>query len=90
MMGLTVHPALFWIRSVGKINKYQKQSDEAQAAAKRWRDCERKKAFATEAEAFQKGQRSYRCPHCNMWHRSGILFKLANKLARSSDRKKQR
>jgi len=44
--------------------------------------CLRKRAFETPAEAFQKGQSSYRCPHCGKWHRSGTLEKLAAQLSR--------
>jgi hypothetical protein len=46
-----------------------------------WKSCIRKKRFATEAEAFQKGQRSYQCRHCGGWHRSGALTKIIVQLA---------
>lgn len=38
----------------------------------------------TEAEAFQKGQRSYRCRHCNLWHRTSGITKLLNLIRRKN------
>lgn len=48
----------------------------------RWKACTRKRAFHTEAEAIQKGQRHYRCRYCGFWHRSGALTKLIVNLSR--------
>jgi hypothetical protein len=49
----------------------------------RWKSCQRKRAYATEAEAIQKGQRHYHCKHCGKWHRSGALAKFINQLERN-------
>ena len=64
------------------MNKYKSQSKEAQARRKRERMCGQKIVFPTEEAAYQKGQRSYHCPHCTQWHRSGSLTTLINKLAK--------
>lgn len=64
------------------MNKYAAQSRAAQRERKRDRMCTFKMRFATEAEARQKGQRHYHCPHCGGWHRSGSLATLAAKVAR--------
>lgn len=39
----------------------------------RWKSCERKARFQTEAAAKQKGQRAYLCPICKHWHRTSNL-----------------
>ncbi len=44
--------------------------------------CEDKAAFASEQEAQQKGQRHYRCPFCEKWHRSGALASLIAQVSR--------
>jgi hypothetical protein len=62
------------------MNKYREHSRAAQKAAKRLKACESKAAFDTEEAAYQKGQRTYRCPHCNKWHRSGAFATLVNTL----------
>lgn len=64
------------------MNKYKAQASKARQAYRRARRCENKTRYATEAEAYQKGQDSYRCPYCNGWHRSGSLTSLAVKLNR--------
>lgn len=55
------------------MNKYKAQARAARKQRKKQRMCESKVRFETEAAAFQKGQRSYLCPHCLGWHRSGAL-----------------
>lgn len=62
------------------MNKYAKQAKEAQQNNKRLRMCESKAAFNTEELAFQKNQKTYKCPHCGKWHRSGSFTKLVNTL----------
>lgn len=52
-------------------NKYKRQARAARRDWQRWRMCDRKRRYDTEAEAQQKGQRTYRCPICKKWHRSG-------------------
>ena len=47
-----------------------------------WKYCQRKRAYESEAEAFQKGQRTYRCKYCGKWHRSGALTKFIVQLSR--------
>jgi hypothetical protein len=49
---------------------------------RKWKACERKRRYATQAKAFQKGQESYRCRYCGFWHRSGSLSKLAAKVSK--------
>lgn len=44
--------------------------------------CGEKRRYETEEAAFQKGQRSYHCPHCKGWHRSGQLAKLIAQVRR--------
>lgn len=55
-------------------NKYKGMSQVA--AYRRWRACDRKVAYNTEEEAFQKGQAVYRCRYCGKFHRSGSLATL--------------
>lgn len=59
-------------------NKYEKQSREARKRYRRFRTCERKKAFNTREEAQCKNQSEYQCPYCGKWHRSGKLTTLVN------------
>lgn len=46
----------------------------------KWKACERKRAYDTKEDAFQKGQQSYLCRYCGKWHRSGELGKLVARL----------
>lgn len=66
------------------MNKYAKEAGAARAANKRLRMCESKVAFDTEAQAFQKNQRVYECPHCGKWHRSGAFTTLVRTLQNRS------
>lgn len=50
------------------------------ASFRRWRACERKTAYNSPEEAFQKGQQVYRCGYCHKYHRSGSLATLAAKV----------
>lgn len=52
-------------------NKYAAQAAAAREARRREAMCGSKRAFASEAAAWQRGQRVYRCPYCGHWHRSG-------------------
>jgi hypothetical protein len=47
-----------------------------------WKSCQRKRRYNTEAEAYQKGQSTYHCKHCNGWHRSGALATLISRLTK--------
>lgn len=67
-------------------NKYADKAKAARRARERERACERKRSYATEAEAMQPGQRVYNCPHCSGWHRSAGLFKLAAKVRKRSNK----
>lgn len=62
------------------MNKYEQQSREAQARRRAERMCTSKRRYDSEAAAYQKGQRSYHCPHCKGWHRSGALASLVAKV----------
>lgn len=58
------------------MNKYHHLAAAARQERKRRRMCEDKARFASEEAAVQKGLRSYHCPHCDGWHRSGKLAEL--------------
>jgi len=60
------------------VNKYKAQSRKAQKARKINAMCLNKRRFDCEADAYQKGQRAYECPHCKGWHRSGQLAELVS------------
>ncbi len=66
------------------MNKYRAESRKAQKARRQERMCERKAAYETREEAYQKGQESYHCPYCGKWHRSGSVAKLAAMLRRKA------
>lgn len=53
------------------------------AALRKWKTCERKKAFPTREAAFQKGQEIYRCPYCRQFHRTAETAKLIAAIRRS-------
>lgn len=63
-------------------NKYQAQAKQARREARRARMCTRKRAYATEAEAYQKNQVVYLCPYCQQWHRSGKQMAFLRELQR--------
>lgn len=63
-------------------NKYQAQAKQARREARRARMCTRKRAYATEAEAYQKNQVIYQCPYCKQWHRSGSQMAFLRELQR--------
>lgn len=60
----------------GIVNKYRRESRALQAERKMNATCGSKVAYPTQDAAFQKGQRSYRCPYCGAWHRSGKMAAL--------------
>lgn len=66
------------------MNKYKAQSRKAQKVRKLNAMCINKRRFETEAEAYQKGQRVYKCPHCGGWHRSGKFAELVSVCKRKS------
>lgn len=49
---------------------------KSEKALRRFKKCERKRAYPTKEAAYQKGQESYLCGYCNKWHRSGALASL--------------
>lgn len=65
------------------MNKYKSQSKAIRKEKAKIRMCDDKKAYDTEEESVQKGQRNYLCKHCGKWHRSGnfaaLVVKLQNK-----------
>jgi nicotinic acid mononucleotide adenylyltransferase len=65
-------------------NKYEKEAKQARKANRRLRMCESKVAFESEEKAFQKNQKTYKCPHCGKWHRSGTFTTLVNTLQNRS------
>lgn len=48
----------------------------------RWKACDRKTAYESEAAAFQKGQRAYHCRYCGKWHRTSGIIQLVNVVRR--------
>lgn len=58
------------------MNKYSHLQRAIQQGRRKARMCANKKAFDSEGDARQKGQRHYQCPYCNKWHRSGSLAKF--------------
>lgn len=70
------------------MNKYKRESRQAQAAARKLRACESKVAYDTEQEAYQKGQTVYHCRYCGKWHRSGSFTKLVRTVQKISDRRR--
>lgn len=57
-------------------NKYRAQANESRRRRKVNRMCGQKRRYDSEEAAYQKGQRSYACPHCGGWHRSGKFAEL--------------
>ncbi|MBI3501353.1 MAG: hypothetical protein HY063_06115 [Bacteroidetes bacterium] len=70
-------------------NKYHEQQKAAQDARKKKKPCRNKAAYKTEEEAYQEGQRTYHCPHCGKWHRSGSLATLMSDLKKKKKRKRK-
>src|SRR3989344_2933593 len=65
-------------------NKYEEGSQKAQQENKKLWDCERKRAYKTEANAKGNGGwEVYQCPHCSKWHRRTPLHKKVKKLVAS-------
>lgn len=62
------------------VNKYKGKSREAQEKRKRYWSCDRKRGYLTEDDAYQHGQKAYRCRFCGLWHRSGASAKFYNQI----------
>ena len=60
------------------------------AALRRWKMCDRKASYPNAVAAYQKGQQTYRCPHCRQWHRSGAVASYAAYLRKLKKRLKRR
>ena len=58
------------------MNKYEHHARKARTASKIDRMCRNKRRYDTEADAYQKNPRTYLCPHCKGWHRSGKFEEL--------------
>lgn len=65
-------------------NRYAHLHKEAQLKRRAEKMCRQKRSFATEEEAFQKGQRIYQCPLCGNWHRSGQQAAFINQTVRKA------
>ncbi len=61
-------------------NKYHKLAREARIERRERKMCIDKTPFDSPKEAQQKGQRSYKCPICKKWHRSGAHHQFLNSL----------
>lgn len=57
-------------------DKYKNLKRKAQKLRVKKKMCLDKEQFETEAEAYQKRQKSYKCKHCGKWHRSGQMTKF--------------
>lgn len=71
-------------------NKYEKESEEAQKRVReerlQYKSCLSKVSFKTEAEAYQKGQKTYKCNYCERWHRASGIESLIGRLKRIKKR----
>lgn len=47
---------------------------------RRFRQCEKKKAYETEKEASETGMIVYQCEFCRKWHRTGIIGRAAKSI----------
>lgn len=72
------------------MNKYLKQSMEAQERMRRRKACESKVAFATKALAFQKSQSCYQCRFCGQWHRATLANRVQHKFKMSPRKNRPR
>lgn len=68
------------------MNKYQQFSKAAQKQRKKDRMCLSKTRYESAEAAFQKGQQSYQCPHCQRWHRTGQLASLISQVKRNQSK----
>lgn len=64
------------------MNKYAAASRKAQQERRRRSACDGKRRFPTREEAVQHNQKTYYCPHCGGWHRSGAAWTFAAELRR--------
>lgn len=62
-------------------DKYKNLKRKAQKLRAKKKMCLDKKQFETEQYAYHKGQKSYKCKHCNKWHRSGQMTKFIVQLS---------
>jgi hypothetical protein len=58
------------------MDKYKSQRRKAKEERRKKKMCLDKVAYGSTEEAFVKGQRVYKCPHCKMLHRSGKIAQL--------------
>lgn len=58
------------------MNKYKAESRRARKAYRKNKACGWKRAYATQEDAFQKGQNVYHCKYCKQWHRTGAMAEL--------------
>ena len=69
-------------------NKYAEFSKAANEKRCKDRMCSMKASFPDSAAAYQKGQKSYLCPLCKLWHRSGTLTSMVNELKSNAGNRK--
>jgi len=57
-------------------DKYKHLKKKIRKNRKKEKSCDSKKSFETKAEAYQKGQQTYKCKYCQKYHRSGKMSKF--------------
>jgi hypothetical protein len=62
------------------MNKYSEFSEQAQEKRRRQRSCTYKVAYDNESDAYQKGQRYYKCDYCGKFHRTGQLGTIISEI----------
>jgi hypothetical protein len=67
-------------------NKYKALSNAAHEERRKHKMCLDKHPYETAEEAFDKHQKTYKCPYCGKWHRTGQLDRLVS-LLRGNKRK---
>lgn len=61
-------------------NKYKHLNRKQREIEKRNKMCLNKRQFETKADAYQKGQESYKCKYCGKYHRSGKTSKFISQI----------
>ncbi len=62
------------------MDKYKDKALVAREERKIRKGCLLKRAYPTEAAAYQSNTQVYRCDNCGMWHRTSIFSKLESRV----------
>lgn len=57
-------------------DKYKHLKRKIRKDRRKEKGCTSKKSYDTKEEAFQKGQKTYKCKYCGKFHRSGKMSKF--------------